>query len=865
MHTPVSSEMTALADPRAQSNVAGAPAQSAGLVRLTCSAVDRSTTPAGQLDVVLSAGSIDALAAQAQRLACPIDALAYAAFATLLARYTGESDVWVSSAAGGALRIDLGGDPLLRTALLRARAVLAADADAGAGAGAGVAEVHPANAFNPSSAAVLTGGARERGPAGIDPELRPAADTDLGLAFIARADGVYGRWSFDGQRFDAPSIARLAGHYARVLAAFSADLDRPVSAIALLTGEEREARIRDATGNRPLYEREATIPALWLQQVLSRPTAVALIDGQHTLSYADVDRRANALAWHLRSLGVVAGSAVGVAFDRSIHLPIALLAILKAGGAYVPLDPAYPPERLAFMIADAEIGVIVSRHALPVAVAFLGRLVLLDSDAPALDETAREAPECGGDTGARAYITYTSGSTGRPKGVAVSHRGVVRLVRSPDYVAITVSDGYLQHAPLAFDASTFEIWAPLLNGARLGIPRPGLLSMTDLAAAIERFEVTTLFLTTSLFERLVDSGFATLGPLRQVLTGGEVASPAHLCRFIDRYPACRLSAVYGPTENTTFSTALVLATQTAVGTSVPIGRPIANSTAYVVDPSGQLAPIGVPGELWVGGDGVATGYLGLAELSAERFIADPFSADPAARVYKTGDRAYWRTDGVLMFLGRFDDQVKIRGYRIELGEIEAILSRQSGVAAAAVVVATTGGAKVLYAYVVPATGVTLHESELRAHLTTRLPHYMLPNRIAVVAALPEHASGKTDRVTLARWAEHPPATQAATGPHRATPAQPALPVLAPRPTLGPLSPQRRYQQTIGDIWREVLQLEQRPPLDQNFFDAGGDSLRLLTVHSRLQAQLGTPIHILDLFEYPSIGRLAAHLAATVSA
>jgi len=587
------------------------------------------------------------------------------------------------------------------------------------------------------------------------------------------------------------------------------------------------------------YERDGTVDEVFTQRASERPQALAIVADQRSLTYADVERDANRVANHLFRLGVQPGASVGVGFERSVDLPAALLGILKAGAAYVPLDPSYPGDRLTFMIEDAAVAFVVTderRARFPETPA--GRIDI--SAALAAPVERRPALSCGPRS--LAYITYTSGSTGRPKGVAIEHRGILRLVRGTDYMAIGTSDAFLHFAPLAFDASTFEIWAPLLNGARLVVPRPGLFAMDELAETIDRFGVTKMFLTTSLFQRLVDAPFARPKSLRHLLTGGEVASPSHATRFLRSLPGCRLSAVYGPTENTTFSTWCDISSTEAIGASVPIGKPIANSTAFVVDGELRPLPVGVTGELCVGGDGVARGYVNLPELTTERFVHDPFSADPAARLYRTGDRARWRSDGMLEFVGRDDNQVKVRGFRIELGEIEFALRTHQTVHDAAVVVTDRNGEKDVVAYVVPSPGVRADERDLCAHLSLTLPPYMVPHHIVMRSELPLNPSGKVDRVALARS-------------------------LAPAPQVRPASVASRLvrdssavslERTIGDIWRELLGCERE--LDENFFDAGGDSLRLLSVHARLRERLNVDVSVTDLFEQSTIRKLAAFVA-----
>ena len=635
-------------------------------------------------------------------------------------------------------------------------------------------------------------------------------------------------------------------------------------------------------GPRTPYERTATIHQVFSAQAARTPLAIAVVSDAGFLTYAELELRSNRLAGYLGALGVGPGAAVGVAFDRSLHLPVALLGILKAGAAYVPLDPGYPYERLAFMCADAAVSVVLTAGS-PADCLRRGGLRTIDllDDAAAIEAVGdavaikavcdAAAIEMVGDAGdalasetavdrapvrdegadSLAYITYTSGSTGRPKGVAIEHRGVVRLVRGADYFAVAPGDAFLQFAPLAFDASTFDIWAPLLNGARLAVPRPGLLSMDELAASIDRFGVTTLFLTTSIFERLVDTPSARPRSLRRLFTGGEVASVAHMRRFRAAFPDCSLVAVYGPTENTTFSTWCEI-DALEPNESVPIGRPIANSSAYVLDESLRPVPVGTVGELCVGGDGVARGYLNASEASAERFVPDPFAGETGARLYRTGDRARYRADGLLEFLGRSDDQVKVRGFRIELGEVETALRTHPGVATAAVVLAQRDSGKTLVAYVVAAPGARTGERALREHLAEKLPPYMLPARIELLETLPVQANGKVDRQALVRLAANAPKPTRSFAPTLHPSFASTLP-----PSFSGARTSGTSQRRVAEIWRTVLGAGADPGLDENFFDVGGDSLSLLSLHRRLQIELGVSLSITDLFTHTTIRKQAA--------
>jgi aspartate racemase len=367
---------------------------------------------------------------------------------------------------------------------------------------------------------------------------------------------------------------------------------------------------------------------------------------------------------------------VGLMLERSPEMVIGLMGILKAGGAYLPLDPAYPAERLRYLLADAGNPVVVGQRAqldrLPTGAR---TLVALDVPDPDLEAQPTSAPPSGVTARNLAYVLYTSGSTGEPKGVAVEQRSVARLVKETTFARFGPDEVILGFAPLAFDASTLELWGPLLNGGRLVLAPPGLPSLAELGATIADHGVTTLWLTAGLFHGMVDSHVSALRGVRQLLVGGDVLSVAHVQRAVAALPTTRLINGYGPTENTTFTTCYPVLDPGALGATVPIGRPIANTTVYVLDRHGHPTPIGVPGELFAGGHGVARGYLHQPDLTAERFVPDPFGPDPDGLLYRTGDLVRWRPDGVVELLGRLDEQVKIRGFRIEPGEIEAALAR----------------------------------------------------------------------------------------------------------------------------------------------------------------------------------------------
>jgi amino acid adenylation domain-containing protein len=596
---------------------------------------------------------------------------------------------------------------------------------------------------------------------------------------------------------------------------------------------EQTDLIELGTGVRTEYPRDSSVGSEFSARAFAAPEAVAIRDAEGTIAYGELDRRSNALAWHLRSLGVGPGTAVGVAIERSADLPVALLAILKLGAHYVPLDPANAGDRTDFIIDDAGVVCIVSSGNRP-AVDRAVRSVNLLADAAAIAARPSDAPVAHVRAGDLAYVMYTSGSTGRPKGVAVEHRAILRLVLNTDFVAVDARDVVLQFAPSAFDASTFEIWAPLLNGAVLAIAPAGTLSLEDLGAAIERLGVTTLWLTAPLFRHAVDSELHHFTGLRTLLTGGDTVSPEHAKRYLAAAPSTRLINGYGPTENTTFSCCFTIDSADRLDPSVPIGRPIANSTAYVLDEHRRPVPVGTTGELYVGGDGLARGYVNLPELTAERFTIDPFSGDASARLYRTGDLARWRNDGELEFLGRADRQIKIRGFRVELEEIEAALQAHPLVLHAVVVVTEREREKHVTAVVVPTRGAALADAALRAYLAGVLPTYMMPNRFVVRDSLPEFTSGKIDRLRVERDVEEAAAASTAQRPIRRSGGE--------------------VRDTIQDFWREIVGAE--PGLDENFFDAGGDSLLLLALHRRLKDRFGIALTVTALFAESTIRKQA---------
>jgi amino acid adenylation domain-containing protein len=594
------------------------------------------------------------------------------------------------------------------------------------------------------------------------------------------------------------------------------------------------------------YPRNLCIHQLFEQEVARRPDAVAIRFADEQLTYRQVNERANQIAHRLRKLGVGPEVMVGTLLDRSLDLVVGLLGILKAGGAFVPLDPSYPMERLEFMAADIAAPVMLVQDSVVQRLCFPGtsnpawlhgKSLSFEQNRADIAQESVENPTNQTTADNLAYVMYTSGSTGQPKGVMVSHRAVVRLVKNTNYIDLGEREVFLQFSPISFDASTLEIWGALLNGGCLAMMPPEKQSLSELGTAIRRYGVTTLWLTAGLFNVMVEQRVEDLKPLRQLVAGGDALSPAHVRKALENLPGCRLINGYGPTEGTTFTCCHTISVEDAEGSSIPIGRPIANTQVYLLDSENQLVPSGEVGELCIGGDGLARGYLNQPELTAAKFVRHPFRDEPEARIYKTGDLARYRPDGTIEFLGRSDNQVKISGYRIELGEIETVVMQYPSVRSTVVIARQdTPGEKKLVAYVV-ASEQGCSFAELRVYLQQKLPAYMMPSAFVLMDALPLSPNGKVDRAVL------------------------PVPLVAhPEPPRAK-SAQSDMEQKIESAWLKVLVLQQ-VGLDDNFFDVGGDSLQLLAVHAEIQKKIESEFPLTDLFEYSTIRSLARHLAGT---
>ncbi|MEO8382951.1 MAG: amino acid adenylation domain-containing protein, partial [Acidobacteriota bacterium] len=648
---------------------------------------------------------------------------------------------------------------------------------------------------------------------------------------------VYARDLFDGE-----TIERWTGHFAQLLEAMVADAAVVADTLPLLSAVERRQLIETFNDHFVEYPQEALIHELFEQQAAQQPDAVAVVDENESLTYAELNVCANKLAHYLIGLGVKADDRVAVCCERNADLIVSLLGILKAGGAYVPLDPSHPRERLAWMLEDSAPVALLTHSDLEALLPETELPVLrVDVDLPVLTRRLPEHnPDVRGLSSANlVYVIYTSGSTGTPKGVMVEQRNVIQLVKARDYVALTRASVVAQASNASFDAATFEIWGALLNGGQLVIVgKETLIDPGQLQKRLVAERVDTLFVTTALFNRIAKSAPSAFATLETLLFGGEKVSPDTVAELLASGFRGRLLHVYGPTENTTYSTWYhVPNVGLDDGTTVPIGRGLAGARVYLLDTQRQPVPIGVAGEIYIGGAGVARGYLNRAELTAERFVRDPFSTRADARMYKTGDLGRWLPGGNVEFLARNDFQVKIRGFRVELGEIEAKLSACAGIREAIVVAREDEpGDKRLVAYLVADEYAELSVYDLREALSRQLPEYMVPTAFVQLDTLPLTANGKVDRKALPA----PEATALGVREYEA--------------------PQGEIEEAIAALWQEQLKVP-RVGRHDNFFELGGHSLLAVQLISHIRAALGVEVPLRDLFASPSLAALAEKVCA----
>jgi len=690
----------------------------------------------------------------------------------------------------------------------------------------------------PQSSSNLSGLIIENMPLPLDVRAR----FDLEVNYWEIPGGLEGVWCYNSDLFDATTITRIGEHFQTLLQAIVANQEMRISELPLLSPAQRHQLLVEWNDTQVDYPHDLCIHELFEQQVERNPDAVAVAFEEQQLTYDELNCRANQLAHCLRSLGVGADVLVGICVERSLLMIVGLLGILKAGGAYVPLDPDYPQERLSFMLADTQIKVLLTQQNLVEKLQkHQVKLVCLDTDSPVIAQCSQDnaiAPPIADVQATNlAYVIYTSGSTGQPKGVEVVHRGVNRLLFGVDYVHLDETQRFLQIAPISFDASTFEIWGALLHGGKCVLFPESIPTAKSLSEEIHKHGITVLWLTSALFNSIIDDDPQALSGIKQLLIGGEALSLAHVNRAFETLPFTQIINGYGPTESTTFTCCYPIPRkiETTIE-SIPIGSPIANTQVYILDDYLQPVPVGVPGELHVGGAGLARGYLNRPELTQEKFIPNPFDN---SKLYKTGDLARYLPDGNIEYLGRIDHQVKIRGFRIELGEIEAVLSQHEDVQISCVIVREdTPGEKQLVAYIVPQKDVTLTTSELRQFLGNKLPGYMIPSAFVMLDSLPLTPNGKVDRRALK----------------------------APAHTSNSdrfIEVRNQLELKLLQIWSNILKID-KIGVQDNFFDLGGHSLLAPYLMTQIKQQIGKDIPVKDLFQNPTIEQLAAIIQKELS-
>nr|WSZ19204.1 amino acid adenylation domain-containing protein [Streptomyces canus] len=799
----------------------------------------------------------------ARREDCTLFMVLLGLFQVLLSSYSGQSDVAVGVPIAGrtrseteglvgffvnnlVLRADLGDDPTVRELLRQVKGrALDAYGNQDVPFERLVEELAPERDLSrtPLFQVMLApqDGADEHWRfEGLDAERLPlrAATSALDLMMSVREDGdrIAARVEYSTDLFDRATVERMAGHFGVLLAAAVAGPDRRVGELELLTGAERERLLVQWNDTAAPFPVHHGVPELFEERVREHPDAVALTSGEQSLTYGELNAAANRLARRLRGLGVGPDTLVAVCLERGPDMVVGLLAVLKAGGAYVPLDPEYPLDRLTFMLEDTAAPIVVTQESLRDRLPESGAVVVsvdgaADTAAVAQESAADLSSEASGDD--LAYVIYTSGSTGRPKGVGVPRSALTNLLLGlRDRLDVTPGDRLLSVTTIMFDISNLELYVPLVTGARVVLAgREQARDPLALAALLTEQRVTVMQATPSVWQMLVDVLPDEAAGLH-VLTGGE-ALPLDLAERLTRR-ARRVTNLYGPTETTIWS----LAAEVAPGAhAISIGEPIANTELFVMDRFARLAPVGVPGELWIGGAGVARGYLNRPELTAERFVRHPFSKDPQARVYRTGDLVRRLADGTVEYLGRIDHQVKVRGHRIELGEVESALLRHDAVESAVVAVREdTPGAKRLVAYCVTERGTERPDvSALREWCARSLPEYMVPSAFVFLDRLPLTGNKKVDRKAL-------PAPD------------------AERPDLGEtyVAPRTPAERVVARVWSDVLGVD-RVGAHDNFFELGGDSILSIQVIARAR-RFGLFITPPMMFRHPTVAELAEHAA-----
>jgi amino acid adenylation domain-containing protein len=783
------------------------------------------------------------------------------AFQVLLHRYSGQADILVGSPIANrtrkelepligffvntlVLRTDLSGNPTFQQVLERVEQVcLGAYTHQDLPFEQLVDHLHPARdaGRNPLfDVMFVLGNAHGEGMHLADLQVNcqevstDTAKFDLTLVAEERQGELVTTAEYRSDLFSPETIRRMLVHYQHLLESIVRQPEVHIDDLSLLSEREHTEILDRWNQTERAYPQDRCVHQLFQDQASQTPEAAAVVYEDQVLTYRQLNERANQLAHYLQRQDLGPDRLVGVYLERTPELIVSLLAILKAGGAYVPLDSNNPSERLAWMIDDTGLKVLITDESMagPITSKSI-RLIRLDRERAKTEREATENLPSVTSPEGRAYVMYTSGSTGVPKGVEICHRGIVRLLFGVDYVDLTGRQSFLQLAPVSFDASTFEIWGALLHGHRCVLFPQAIPQIEKLGEVLQKEQIDCLWLTASLFNTVIEEQPQILKGVRQLLTGGEALSVPHVRRALEQLPQTQLINGYGPTESTTFTcTYRIPRTVEEHARSIPIGRPIGNTQVYILDDRMRPVPVGIAGQLYIGGAGLARGYWRRQELTAERFVSHPFDSTNQARLYKTGDLCRYLPDGNIEFLGRLDHQVKIRGFRIELGEIESVLGGHAAVAQAAVTAREdTPGDKRLVAYVVARQGSACTATDLREHLGRRLPEYMIPSAFVFLDSLPLTASGKVDRKAL-------PAPQSGRRDSES----------------GYVTPQTPAQKVLCEIFAQVLGIE-KTGIHDDFFNLGGNSLLAVRLLHRIEEEFQKSLPLATLFKTRTVAQL----------
>jgi len=780
------------------------------------------------------------------------------AFEVLLHRYSAQDDIVVGSPVANrnraetegligffvnslVMRTSLAGDPSFRDLIDRVReTALGTYANQDLPFEMLVEELHPERDLsrNPLFQVVfqlmdmsVLGDTGNGGQAPPAPALQMAtAKFDLNLTLFATSFGVRGSIEYTTDLFDADRIARMAGHYAKLLDEIVRDPGRPISQLPLLTAAERRQILTEWNATTAPFPRQHGVREAFERHAQTQPQAPAVRLGDRELTYGGLDAGANRLARHLREHGVTDGATVALCLPRSPEMILAALASWKAGAAYLPMDPDQPDDRLELMLEESGAAALVTTAAARQRFKAYSRpIVCLDRDQALIERHAATNPGGSYSEDALAYVIFTSGSLGKPKGVEIEHRGLMNLVAwHIEAFDVVPGDRAMQFASVGFDAAVWEVWPYLAAGASIVVVDDAVrYSPAHLPEWLAANGITHCFVPTPIVDVVVRRPWPPGSALRVLLTGGD-----RLRRGVPAGLPFSVFNAYGPTENSVVTTWAPVPEESDDSAPPPIGRPIANVELFVVDRNGEFVPAGVPGELWIGGAGLARGYCNAPGLSAERFVPHPLK--PERKVYRSGDRVRYLSGGNLEFLGRVDEQIKIRGFRIEPGEIEALLVRQPNVESACVVAREDApGETRLVAYLTTKPETTVDVTVVRELTRDKMPAYMVPSHFIVLDTLPLNANGKIDKSKL------PAATFR-------------------QDDAGFARPRTQIEEYIATVWREELHVEQIG-IDENFFDIGGNSLTLVRIHARLEEKMPDRVSVVDLFRYPTIRALAAFL------